>query len=79
MSSNAVAAMAVILVSGFAGCAATARADEAPVLAPAVIAVPDATATVPAPHDRLVATPARTAPKVYKHAKVYVTVAARYR
>jgi hypothetical protein len=41
MSSNAVAAMAVILVSGFAGCAATGRAAElspaavAPALAPA--------------------------------------------
>lgn len=29
MSRNAIAAMAVIFVSGFAGCAATARATEA--------------------------------------------------
>ncbi len=29
MSRNAIAAMAVIFVSGFAGCAATARADDA--------------------------------------------------
>lgn len=29
MSRNAIAAMAVIFVSGFAGCAATARADAA--------------------------------------------------
>lgn len=39
MSRNAIAAMAVIFVSGFAGCAATARADEtaaveAPIVAP---------------------------------------------
>lgn len=39
MSSNAVAAMAVILVSGFAGCAATARAADATVSAqPAPVA-----------------------------------------
>lgn len=33
MSRNAVAAMAVVLVSGFAGCAATSRAAEPPALA----------------------------------------------
>jgi len=37
MSRNAVAAMAVVLVSGFAGCAATARANE-PVVVPTIVA-----------------------------------------
>jgi hypothetical protein len=32
MSSNAIAVVAVILVSGFAGCAATARADARPAI-----------------------------------------------
>jgi len=31
MSRNAIAAIAVIFVSGFAGCAATARAEQTPV------------------------------------------------
>lgn len=34
MSRNAIAAMAVIFVSGFAGCAATARADDVATEAP---------------------------------------------
>ena len=50
MSSNAVAAIAVILVSGFAGCAATAKSAEpaAAVAAPAIASFPTWTAADPA-------------------------------
>lgn len=41
MSRNAVAAMAVVLVSGFAGCAATARASE-PVVSSYTVPAPAA-------------------------------------
>lgn len=43
MSRNAIAAMAVIFVSGFAGCAATARASEAPAASTMTISAPAAT------------------------------------
>ena len=42
MSSNAVAAIAVVLVSGFAGCAATAKSAE-----PAVVIAPASTSPAP--------------------------------
>ncbi|MBL8557218.1 MAG: hypothetical protein JNM47_00735 [Hyphomonadaceae bacterium] len=51
MSRNAIAAMAVIFVSGFAGCAATARATEASV-APTQ-ATPPITAQIEAPRTTL--------------------------
>ncbi len=47
MSSNAVAAIAVILVSGFAGCAATAKSAE-PVSIPTITQRPTA---APAAYD----------------------------
>ncbi|GEM_PF-5653330 len=40
MSRNAIAAMAVIFVSGFAGCAATARATEIPAASTKAVSVP---------------------------------------
>lgn len=46
MSRNAVAAMAVVLVSGFAGCAATARASE-PVVVRIGAPVPAISTAVP--------------------------------
>ena len=48
MSSNAVAAIAVILVSGFAGCAATAKSAEPVVTTPAIASFPTWTAADPA-------------------------------
>jgi len=48
MSRNAIAAMAVIFVSGFAGCAATARASEA-LAAPTTSISAPATTTYVAP------------------------------
>ncbi len=61
MSSNAVAAMAVILVSGFAGCAATARAADA-----TVSAQPSPAASHPAGEAR------RAAPAPWRGAGVFV-------
>lgn len=64
MSRNAVGAVAVICVSGFAGCAATARAEVNPV----------------APHQTEIVAPAQTiapvAAKTATPAPVYVTRAA---
>jgi hypothetical protein len=65
MSRNAVAAMAVVFVSGFAGCAATSRAETpAPIVTPA-----------PVEHRIAVATEVKQAPVAQARIAVYVSAA----
>lgn len=62
MSRNAVGAVAVICVSGFAGCAATARADVKPVTPHPIEIVAPAQTVAPA-----------TVAKTATPARIYVT------
>ncbi len=60
MSSNAVAAIAVILVSGFAGCAATAKSAEPVAIAAAEISAAPTTARFTAAAPSRITAPAPT-------------------